>query len=142
MHHLKRKGKRDGIYPIPVVMFSSDTFTATDIDPSTLTFGVYGDEDSMFRCSKRAMDINKDGRNDMVCFFDAFKTGFDVGDVQGLLNGETVNGDAFTSSASLKVFKVSKDKKKRKHWRRGHHRHHDDHGRHNGDNRARWSNQN
>ena len=146
-HHLKRKGKRDGIYPIPVVMFSSDTFSATDIDPSTLTFGVYGDEDSMFRCSKRTMDINKDGRDDMVCFFDAFKTGFDVGDVQGLLNGEAVDSEtgdrfAFTSSASLKVFKVSKDKKKRKHWRRGHHRHHGDHGKHNGHNRARWSNQN
>jgi len=138
-HHLKRKGKRAGIYPIPVVMFSSETFTATDIDPNTLTFGAFGDEASLFRCSKRGMDINKDGRKDMVCFFDAFKTGFDVGDVQGLLNGETVDGEAFTSSASLKVFKVSKDKKKNKRWRKGHHHH--DHGddRHNRHKRARWS---
>jgi hypothetical protein len=128
-HHLKRKGKRAGIYPIPVVMFSSDTFAATDIDPNTLTFGTYGDEASLFRCSKRGMDINKDGRMDLVCFFDGFKTGFDVGDVQGLLNGETVDGEAFTSSASLKVFKVSKDKK-HKHWRKSKHHEHGKHHRH------------
>lgn len=146
-HHLKRKGKRNGIYPIPVVMFSSDTFTATDIDPSTLTFGAFGDEDSLFRCSKRGMDVNKDGRKDMVCFFDAFKAGFDVGDVQGLLNGETVDGEAFTSSATLKVFKVSnvKDMDERRRRARHHHghghRHHDDHGKHKGDHRSRWSNQ-
>ncbi|MGD8790634.1 MAG: hypothetical protein PVH05_14230 [Burkholderiales bacterium] len=123
-HHLKRMGKREGIYPIPVAMLSNGSFDATTIDPSTLTFGVYGDEESLFRCGKRGRDVNKDGMKDMVCFFDAFKTGFDVGDVQGLLNGQTVGGEEFTSSATLKVFKISRDRKaKHDKKHRGKHKH-------------------
>jgi len=138
-HHLKRKGKRDGIYPIPVVMFSSDSVTADNIDESSLRFGVSGEDDSMFRCSKRGMDVNKDGRKDKVCFFDAFKTGFDVGDVEGVLTGKTVDGDEFVSEATLKVYKLWMDPKdkhnhKRKHMRRSHR--HDDHDRYK---RSRWS---
>ncbi len=145
-HHMKRKGKRDGIYPIPVVMFSSETFKATNIDESSLAFGVDGVEDSLFRCARRDWDVNKDGLKDKVCFFDAFKTGFDVGDVQAKLNGEwydsdTGEGGPFTSTATLKVFKVSKDKKKHKNWRKGHRHHDHNDGKHDRHKRARWSNQ-
>ena len=113
----RRMVRRYGVYPIPVAMFSSESFDATSIDPKSLTFGPTGDEDSLFRCSRRGRDINKDGMKDMLCFFDAFKTEFEVGDVQGKLNGETHNGEAFTSSGSLKIYKVSKDKKKKK-WKK------------------------
>lgn len=124
-HHLKRKGKRDGIYPIPVVMFSSSDFTATDIDEASLRFGVNGDEESLFRCDRKGKDVNKDGLKDKVCFFDAFKTGFDVGDVQGLLYGEMMGGgEPFASSATLKVFKISKEKKQKKDKHRRHGRKH------------------
>jgi hypothetical protein len=97
---------RHGVHPVPVVMFTSASFDATDVDPKSLTFGRTGEEDSLFRCSRRGRDVNKDGKKDMVCFFDTFKAGFEVGDVQAHLNGETRQGEAFTSSASLKAYKV------------------------------------
>ncbi len=124
---IKRMRKRNGVYPIPVVMFSSETFDATTVDPKSLTFGPTGGENSLFRCSRRGRDINKDGMKDMLCFFDSYKAGFEVGDVQCHLNGETHHGEAFTSSASLKIYKVAKKKKKGKnrHWRRGHKRDHE-----------------
>ena len=114
----RRMVRRYGVYPIPVVMFSSQTFDATDVDPKSLTFGPTGDEDSLFRCSRRGRDVNKDGMKDMLCFFDAFKTEFEVGDVQGHLNGETHQGEAFTSSASLKIYKLAKNKRKGKKWKK------------------------
>lgn len=119
--HMKRMGKRNGIYPVPVVMFSSEDFDAMSVDEESLRFGAVGDEESLFRCSKRARDINHDGMKDKMCFFDAFKTDFGVGDVQGRLNGMTKDGQAFESSASLKVFKISKDK-----WKSWHERHNRD----------------
>ena len=121
---MKRMGKRRGIHPVPVVMMSSDGFDAMSIDENSLTFGRTGEEDSLFRCSKRARDINKDGMKDKMCFFDAFKTDFGVGDVQGLLAGMTIDGQEFKSSATLKVYEISKKKKKRK--GRHHHNRHDD----------------
>jgi hypothetical protein len=136
--HMKRMGKRRGIYPVPVVMLSSKDFDAMSVDEESLTFGAVGDEDSLFRCSKRARDVNRDGMNDKMCFFDAFKTNFGVGDVQGRLNGMTKDGQAFESSASLKIFKVSKEKRKSWHERHNrdahdgdrHHRRHHGHRHH------------
>lgn len=141
--YVKRMKNRKGVYPVPVVMFSTEHFTATDIDPETLKFGVSGEEQSLFRCSRRGFDVNRDGMKDKICFFDAFKTGFNTDDLTGVLNGETKDGEAFTSSATLKVFKLSHDKKRKK-WNkrkyrrdykrqkrhnrhsRWHRRHHDD----------------
>ena len=120
---MKRMGKRRGIHPVPVVMMSSDGFDAMSIDENSLTFGRTGEEDSLFRCSKRARDINKDGMKDKMCFFDAFKTDFGVGDVQGHLKGMTNDGQGFKSSATLKVYEVSKKKRKSRHQ---HARHDDD----------------
>lgn len=122
---IKRMGKRNGIAPIPVVMFSSQTFDATNINTKSLTFGATGEEDSLFRCSRRPRDVNRDGMDDMVCYFDAYKTGFEVNVVEGLLNGETMDGEAFESAATLKVFKVTP--KKRKAWKKRHHRKHAKH---------------
>ena len=139
-HKIKRMGKRHGVYPIPVVMFSSEHFDAATIDADSLRFGVSGEEESMFRCSRRAFDINRDGLKDKMCFFDAYKTGFDVGDVQGVLTG-TANDVAFEATASLKVFTVSKDRKEKKakhrNWRKGH-RHHDHGNKHNHHRRTKW----
>jgi hypothetical protein len=114
----RRMVRRYGVYPIPVVMYSSDTFDATAVDPKSLSFGTTGDEDSLFRCSRHGRDINKDGMKDMLCFFDAFKTGLDAGKVQGHLKGETHHGEEFTSSASLKVYKLVKNKRNGKEWDR------------------------
>lgn len=122
--HVRRMGKKRGIYPIPVAMLSSESFNAMDIDEESLTFGPEGGEDSLFRCSKRGWDVNRDGMKDKMCFFDAYKTGFEVNDIQGYLNGTTNSGQAFQSTATLKMYKISPHKKKR---RSRHHRHHSRH---------------
>lgn len=119
MKRVKRRlVRRYGVYPIPVAMFSSESFDATTIDPKSLSFGPTGEEDSLFRCSRRGRDINKDGMKDMLCFFDAFKTGFDAGHVQGHLKGETHYGEEFTSSATLKVYKLVNKKRNGKKWQK------------------------
>ena len=128
--HIKRMGKRNGIYPIPVVIFSSDTFEASDINPKSLTFGADGDEDSLFRCSRRTRDINRDGREDMVCYFDGYKTGFDVDVLEGNLQGETMDQEPFASRAALKQFSISPDP--RETWKKRHdHRQHTKYKKHN-----------
>ena len=116
----KRMVRRYGVYPIPVVMFGSDEFETKTIYTDTLRFGAEGNEDSLFRCSRRTFDVNRDGKEDMLCFFDAFKSGFEVGDVEGKLTGESEEG-LFESAATLKVFKVSKGKGKK--WKKRAKRH-------------------
>ena len=125
-------GKHRGIYPIPVAVFSKEGFDATTIDPESLGFGASGEEKSLFRCSKRGFDVNRDGQRDMVCFFDAYKAGFEVGDVEGVLTGMYEHGE-FTSRAPLKIFAISKDKRNKK-WKKRKYRGHGEHKHH-----SRWN---
>jgi hypothetical protein len=95
---------------IPVAIMSAPGFDAMTIDQDSLAFGATGSEESFARCRKHGKDINRDGRRDLVCYFKTDLTGFDVGDVQGYLNGTTASGEAFQGSAALKIFSVAKNK--------------------------------
>jgi hypothetical protein len=115
------------VYPqadgrISVAILSSSTFDAMKVDKYSLKFGAEGNEPSYVGCWPQGIDVNRDGRKDLVCRFDNRKAGFEVGDLEGVVTG-TAEGNQFEGRAPLRV--VMKGKK-RKH---GH-----DHDR--GDNRG------
>lgn len=55
-------------------------------------FGRTGDEGSLAFCGEIAEDVNADGRLDLVCHFTTQKTGFQSGDTEGILKGQTKGG--------------------------------------------------
>lgn len=82
----KSKGK------IPVAILSSSEFFApAEIDLESLTFGATGDVDSLAFCNPVPEDVNDDGYDDVVCHFYTEKTGFQCGDTEGILKGQTMD---------------------------------------------------
>lgn len=86
---------------IPVAILSSATFDATTLDPATLTFGHTGDEVSLLRCNES--DVNGDGLTDLVCHFSTPLTGFVVGDIEGILRGQTTGGIYVEGRDSVRI---------------------------------------
>jgi len=83
----KSKGK------IPVAILSSaDLDAPATVDPSSLTFGHSGDEPSLAFCNTGGEDVNGDARLDLMCHFFTQKTGFQAGDTEGILRGQTTGG--------------------------------------------------
>jgi hypothetical protein len=52
-------------------------------------------------------DVNKDGLLDVLCHFSAQKTGFQLGDKQGVLTGKTVGGASIRGTDSVAVVRPS-----------------------------------
>ena len=78
---------------IPVAILSTADFDApSEVDKASVTFGRTGDEDSLAKCNKSAEDVNADGLLDQVCHFKTQATGFQAGDTEGILKGQTVDG--------------------------------------------------
>lgn len=78
---------------IPVAILSTSTFDAVaNVDPSSLTFGHNGDEQSLAFCDTAGEDVNGDGLPDLVCHFRTRLAGFQSGDTVGILRGKTVQG--------------------------------------------------
>lgn len=91
-------------HPIPVATLSTDGFSApTEVDEATLTFGRTGDEESLDRCLRHAIDVNHDGRPDLVCFFRNESAGFQAGDTEGVLKGKTIDGIPLEGRDSILV---------------------------------------
>jgi pre-peptidase len=88
---------------IPVALLSSDTFNALDVDQSSLKFGATGNEASLIRCERHGVDVNRDKRPDLLCFFDFIKANFQRGDTEGKVTGTTKSGQAFEGQAWLKI---------------------------------------
>jgi VCBS repeat-containing protein len=91
---------------IEVAILSSSVFNALDVDVNSLTFGASGFEDSLSRTPHglpryRLADVNGDGRLDLVVAFETEKTGFEAGDVLGVLQGRTRDGGTFEASAPI-----------------------------------------
>jgi len=130
------------IYPhadgrISVAVLSSASFDALKVDRASLTFGAEGDEASYVRCHGEGIDVNRDGRKDLVCRFDNRAAGFDVGDLEGVLKG-TAEGRQIEGRAPLKiVMKGKKRKHQHEHHRHGHGRD-DNRGHGNRDHDHRW----
>jgi hypothetical protein len=88
---------------IPVALLSSSIFDPLNVDTSSLTFGSTGNESSLAKCQPDGKDANRDGRADLVCFFENDKAGFVAGDLEGTLRGKLNNGSSFEGRAILKV---------------------------------------
>jgi hypothetical protein len=89
---------------IEVAILSTATFNAQNIDVNSLRFGRTGTEDSLSRNPHhgtpryKVVDVNGDGRLDIVVTFEIEKTGFQVGDALGTLTGRTLGGEAFIAT--------------------------------------------
>lgn len=82
-----------------VAILSTRNFNAPrQVDRNSLTFGRTGDEDSLNRTGSNltpnclTRDVNRDGRQDLVCRFLIGNTGFQPGDTVGILKGMTARG--------------------------------------------------
>ena len=103
--NIRSKGK------IPVAILSNASFDAQSIDPTSLTFGRTGDEESLAFCTDSLEDVNEDGLLDRVCHFYTQQTGFQTGDVEGILNGQTFGGQPIrgTDSVNIKYGRIGLD---------------------------------
>ena len=97
---------------VAVALLSSKTFNPMRVDRASLRFGADGTERSLLRCHSEGIDVNRDGKKDLVCLFDLKTAGFEVGDIEGVLTG-TVDGQAFEGHAPLKVYVRGKKHKHR-----------------------------
>ena len=92
-----------GKHAIPVALLSSREFNALAVDVNSLTFGKTGHEQSLRRCAEQGIDVNRDGRRDLVCEFGNDVAQFELGDSEGILRGTTRLGQAFEGRGMLKV---------------------------------------
>jgi hypothetical protein len=89
---------------VAVAILSSTTFYApSEVVASSLTFGHSGNEHSLRRCARDAEDVNGDGLLDLICYFKVRATGFQRGDTQGVLLGETIGGERIKGTDSVRI---------------------------------------
>jgi uncharacterized delta-60 repeat protein len=90
----------------PVAILSTGMFDApSQVDTGSLRFGRTGTEASLAFCSSPE-DVNGDGRLDVVCHFTTKKEGFQPGDSQGVLTGQTVTGTPIQGTDSVVIVPV------------------------------------
>jgi ELWxxDGT repeat protein len=97
---------------LPVAVLSSDTFTASQIDTSSLSAFHFGDPLLTPRVSPTShllLDVNADGKSDLVLQFSiaALSGPLTLSSLQGELTGPMQNGGTFTGSDSVVVTSVA-----------------------------------
>jgi hypothetical protein len=103
---------------IPVAILSKDGFDApSEVDRDTITFGRTGDEHSKAFFLRRGKDVNHDGLRDLIFFFKTKMAGFQVGDNEGFLKGNTLKGETIEGHDTVSIVE-----KKRWHFWRSHKR--------------------
>ena len=91
---------------IPVAILSTNDFDApSQIDQNSLTFGSTGNEESLLSCNRRPRDVDGDGLNDVICYFNIRSTGFQCVDTEGILRGNTVDGMPIEGRDSVTVLR-------------------------------------
>lgn len=99
---------------VPVAILSDASFDAPAmVARSSLTFGRMGDEQSLLyvadpstglqmpACS--VLDVNGDGRMDLVCQFDVQRAGFKLTDRFGVVRGKTMTGITIRGTDSVYI---------------------------------------
>ena len=107
----RRKGKREKTARInlkkkrhiKVAILGSESFPVSNIDSSSLTFGAVGTEDTLRKCKHRTKDVNRDGQPDLVCEFSLRDSGFNKYSYEGILNGQTSDGQHFSGADKVVV---------------------------------------
>lgn len=92
----------------PFVIYSTEAFDARQIDVGSLTFGRTGSERSFLLGRGKShpvayVDVNGDGRKDLVLLFDARATGLGAGDTSATLKGRLKDGTDFAGTAPVAV---------------------------------------
>lgn len=106
---IKPRGDPNSINPnsggkIPVAILSAANFDApSQIDRASLTFGPTGNEESLVSCSSKSKDFNRDRLLDLICHFDAVQAGFQCGDTDGILRGQTEDGVPIEGSDTVRI---------------------------------------
>ncbi len=90
---------------IPVVIFSTDTFDATEVNPATILLagaGVMerGKEGELMASFE---DIDLDGMLDLLIHIDTQGLVLGDGDVEALLTGETFDGDSISGTDTINL---------------------------------------
>jgi hypothetical protein len=98
---------------IPVAILSSEDFDAMQINVGSLTFGRSGNETSLEKCFPKGVDVNRDGRRDMVCLFAIKPANFEPNDVVGIIKGSTTAATQFQGRGLLKVIELRKSRRHR-----------------------------
>jgi len=99
---------------IPVAILSNKNFDApSEVDRESLTFGRTGNEHSKAFFLRRGKDVNQDGLRDLILFFRAKRAGFQVGDKEGYLKGNTLKGETIEGYDSVSIV----EKKRWRFWR-------------------------
>jgi len=86
---------------IPVAILSTGSFDATQVNPSTVTFGKTGEEAPALGSSPE--DVNGDGTLDIVLHFSIPSTGLQVGDTQVILMGRTLDWTPFRGFGTIQT---------------------------------------
>lgn len=93
---------------IPVALLSSPEFDTPEVDQQSLRFGARGDEASLLRCNKADMDMNADGKPDLVCHFDTQTAAFEAGSIEGIVTGSLKDGRRFEGRSPRKIVPVKR----------------------------------
>lgn len=89
---------------VPVAILSTPDFDAlAQVDRTSLRFGATGDESSLVGCKGTGEDVNDDGLLDLVCHFEATKTGLTCDDHVAVLTGTLMDGSPFQGHDDVKV---------------------------------------
>jgi hypothetical protein len=76
---------------VPVAVLGAEIFDVADIDVTTLAFGPGGAPPARI-VGRERVDLNADGRADLLALFDGEEAGIEVGDTEACLHGETLDG--------------------------------------------------
>jgi hypothetical protein len=85
---------------IPAAVLGSIDFDATQVDYSTVRFGL---AEASSAHDGHVEDVNADGFMDMVFHFKTQETGIICGDTEATLMGETFDGTQFTGTDAVKT---------------------------------------
>jgi hypothetical protein len=114
---------------VPVMLLSDSNFDPFTVDPASLRFGKTGEEYSYKLCAKEGWDLNRDGKPDRLCFFDAQRTDFTptttIGVLKGITGGRIVEGKGDLRVVGEKRARYERERNKyerKKHKRERHDR--------------------
>ena len=89
---------------VPVAIFSSATFDATTVDPSTVTLADAGVKiRGKGKLAADEEDVDGDGLLDLVVHIDTSELELTDGDVVAVLKGETFDGTAIQGSDFVRI---------------------------------------
>ena len=94
--------KSRGLMPVAILSQGS-LFNPMDLVVESLKFGETGTEASAVRCQRLHRDLNKDGVEDLLCFFSMRRSGFGPYSESGMLTGVLEDGTSIVGQAPLKM---------------------------------------